>query len=202
MHPLMPYLDQLARLFEQMDQSYGLVCRQSGFMCGGCEDNCCGTRFYHHTLIEYLYLRVGLDTLPDDAVEQVRQRAGQVCFQMQQDDVQNRRQRTMCPLNQYGRCILYDRRPMICRLHGIPHQLRRPDGRLQIGPGCADFDLQCPDSVPARLDRTPLYTALADLEGRLRQHTGVMTRIRMTVAEMLMDESTELSALLDHQNWQ
>lgn len=197
MQSFMTYLDQLACLFEQMDQAYGQVCRQSGFVCRGCQDNCCGTRFYHHTLIEYLYLRVGLDSLSDQAREAVRQRADQAHLQMRRDDAQGRKQRIMCPLNQDGRCILYARRPMICRLHGVPHQLRRPDGRLQIGPGCGDFELQCRGSVPARLDRTPLYTALADLERRLRQHTGVMTRIRMTVAEMLVDERIGISGLLN-----
>ena len=197
MQSFMTYLDQLACLFEQMDQAYGQVCRQSGFVCRGCQDNCCGTRFYHHTLIEYLYLKVGLDSLSEQAREAVRQRADQAHHQMRRDDAQGRKQRIMCPLNQDGRCILYARRPMICRLHGVPHQLRRPDGRLQIGPGCGDFELQCPGSVPARLDRTPLYTTLADLERRLRQRTGVMTRIRMTVAEMLVDESIEIPGLLN-----
>jgi len=188
----LPFLDQLTRLFEKMDQAYGQVCDQSGFMCRGCQDNCCATRFYHHTLIEYLYLRAGLDALPVHAREPLQQRAAQVCRQMQGDDTDSRTQRIMCPLNEHGRCLLYARRPMICRLHGVPHQLRRPDGRLQVGPGCGDFDLQCARSRPSRLDRTPLYTALSGLEQQLRQHLGLRDKVRMTVAQMITDRSFEL----------
>jgi hypothetical protein len=59
----LPLLDRLAALFEQMDATYDAVAGQYGFQCHGCEDNCCQTRFYHHTLIEYLFLMEGINAL-------------------------------------------------------------------------------------------------------------------------------------------
>jgi hypothetical protein len=53
-------------LFDEMDQAYTVVAGQYGFQCNGCADNCCLTRFYHHTLLEYLYLVEGLRTLEPD----------------------------------------------------------------------------------------------------------------------------------------
>jgi hypothetical protein len=93
----------------------------------------------------------------------------------------------MCPLNDEQRCILYAYRPMICRLHGIPHQLRRPDGQRQVGPGCGDFDRQCANSDPKLLDRTPLYIDLAALEKQLRRQLRFEGRIKMTIAQMMIE---------------
>jgi Fe-S-cluster containining protein len=94
----------------------------------------------------------------------------------------------MCPLNREGRCVLYAHRPMICRLHGIPHALRRPDGRVLTGPGCDDYAAQCGPVVKARLDRTPLYTAMAQVERELRQALGFEGKTKMTIAEMILDD--------------
>lgn len=90
--------------------------------------------------------------------------------------------------------MLYEQRPMICRLHGIPHTLRRPDGRIQTGRGCDDFYRQCGRGVAAPLDRTPLYIAMADLERRLREKLNYRQKIKMTVAEIIVDDTFAASA--------
>ena len=77
---------------------------------------------------------------------------------------------------------------MICRLHGIAHRLKRPDGQIQTGPGCDDFYTQCGPSPKGQLDRTPLYVAMAQLEQQLRQETGYDQKIKMTIAEIIMDD--------------
>lgn len=177
----------LARLYARMDAAYRQAAESHGFVCAGCDDNCCRSRFYHHTLAEYLYLRQGLKALPDAARQRVRQRAVAAIEQMRAADDANASVQVMCPLNEAGRCGLYAHRPMICRLHGIPHQLRRPDGRGQAGPGCADFDRQCGASSQPILDRTPLYAALAELEKGLRRRLGVERKIRMTIAQMMVE---------------
>jgi hypothetical protein len=100
--------------------------------------------------------------------------------------------RVMCPLNEQGRCAIYAHRPMICRLHGIPNTLRRPDGRILTGPGCDDFYLQCGASGGEPLDRTPLYTAMADLERRLRDRLGFKSKIKLTVARMILKDCVPL----------
>jgi hypothetical protein len=173
-----------------MDQAYDAAARRSGFVCNGCRDNCCLTRFYHHTLVEYLHIKSGLDQLEARALVGVKERAVAVVEQMSQMAPGAASIRVMCPLNIAGRCMLYAYRPMICRLHGISHLLRRPDGRLQTGPGCEDFHARCGASTQTRLDRTPLYVAMATLERQLRKETGFDRRIKMTIAQIILDDTS------------
>lgn len=179
-------LDRLAILFEQMDRSYAVVADQYGFHCSGCTDNCCRTRFYHHTLLEYLYLIDGVRRLDRITRQTVLGRAASV--NTQQADRKGGALRVMCPLNRDGRCLVYTHRPMICRLHGIPHELHRPDGRIMRNPGCDAFFDQCRrsgknDYIP--FDRTPFYREMAMLEKALRAETGCGDKMKLTIAQML-----------------
>ncbi len=176
--------EALARLFAAMDADYERAALAHGFVCRGCDDNCCRTRFYHHTLVEHLYLRQGLNALAADERGRIAARAAQVAASLAAAPSEP----VMCPLNAQGRCLLYAHRPMICRLHGIPHLLRRPDGRRQAGPGCGDFDRQCGAAAQPLLDRTPLYSALAELERELRRRLGFGAKIRMTIAQMVIEQ--------------
>jgi Fe-S-cluster containining protein len=179
---------QVIELFDQMDRAYDSAARKSGFVCNGCKDNCCMTRFYHYTLLEYLYLKSGIAKLAPDGLEKVRAQAGSALEQMAKLEQTDNPIRVMCPLNKTGRCLVYTHRPMICRLHGIPHALRRPDGQLQSGPGCDDFYAQCGASTENHLDRTPLYIAMAKLEQQLRKDWGYNAKIKMTIAEIVLDD--------------
>ncbi len=181
-------LDALARIYSAMDADYEKAASAHGFVCQGCGDNCCRTRFYHHTLVEYFYLRKGLRALPDAERSRIETQAAQAVARMKTVGDEPPSEATMCPLNALGRCQLYAYRPMICRLHGIPHQLRRPDGRHQVGPGCGDFDRQCGAACAPILDRTTLYAALAELERELRQRLGFTDKLRMTIAQMLVEK--------------
>jgi Fe-S-cluster containining protein len=171
---------ELNDLFDRMDNAYRQTADNFGFQCRGCRDNCCETRFYHHTLAEYLYLRKGLAVLSLERQVEILEIAAGVKKRHEQGD-----ERIMCPLNHNQCCLLYAHRPMICRLHGVPHQLKRPDGQRQTGPGCADFENRCGRPRTGLLDRTPFYYALAQLERRLRQQTGIHQKIKLTVAEIL-----------------
>jgi Fe-S-cluster containining protein len=184
----------VALLFQRLDQAYDRSAEQSGFACNGCRDNCCLTRFYHHTLIEVLSIHSGLRALPVDRRKRIGAAAEAAITKM--NELQRRQEpvRVMCPLNEKERCVLYEQRPMICRLHGIPHALRRPDGRTQAGPGCDDFYRQCGHGTAAPLDRTPLYIAMADLEHRLREKLNYREKIKMTVAEIIIDDTFVESA--------
>jgi Fe-S-cluster containining protein len=176
------------QLFRRMDRAYDEAAERSGFVCHGCRDNCRQTRFYHHTLLEVLYIRSGLKSLPPHRLVRIRASAQAADRQMTGSQQCKAPLRVMCPLNDKGRCVLYDRRPMICRLHGIAHTLRRPDGQMISGPGCDDYYRQCGASGHHTLDRTPIYVAMAELEGRLRAQLNYHRKIKMTVARIVIDD--------------
>jgi Fe-S-cluster containining protein len=179
------HLDELDRLFERMDRAYLQVADRYGFVCNGCEQNCCLTLFYHHTILEYLFIKSGYQTLAPAEQAALRRRAGQVLAVYDRAGTGQQKVREMCPLNREGRCRLYRYRPMICRLHGVPHQLCKPGGMALPGPGCAEFEKRHGRQVAVRFDRTPFYIQLADLERRLRNTFGLHQKIKMTVAEMI-----------------
>jgi len=184
-----PYLDRLAAIFRKMDERYDETAGKYGFICTGCEDSCCRTRFYHHTLIEYFYLMSGLESLSSADLVMIHSRAFEVNSQWEKHSVPS--PGIMCPLNDTGQCRLYAHRPMICRLHGIPHELNHPIKGKTNGPGCHEFVIQCSEKSYIPLDRTPLYRELADLEKSFRQETGLSAKMKMTIAEMLSTGQNE-----------
>jgi len=78
---------------------------------------------------------------------------------------------------------------MICRLHGIPHELKRPGQNPVYGPGCGAFDRRCGGKGYLKFDRTPFYRDMAMLEQEVKQTLGVAGKFRMTVAEMILTEA-------------
>jgi Fe-S-cluster containining protein len=177
---------QLQAIYAAMDARYATAADRYGFECRGCDDSCCLTRFYHHTLVELVGLFSGYLTLPEDERRLVTQKAQAYCHVLSEDERRNRRTRHLCPLNRDTQCLLYRERPMICRLHGVPHVMRHPYKGLITGPGCHIFETtaQLVDGSP--LDRTPHYIALANLEKAVRNATGIRTSVRLTVAQMIV----------------
>jgi Fe-S-cluster containining protein len=186
--PCAAFLERLGRLFDEMDAAYERAAAAYGFVCSGCADSCCRTRFHHHTLLEYLYLREGFGGLTVDRQEGIRMKAAAAFAPHGRAGASGAEARPMCPLNADGRCQVYAHRPMICRLHGIPHELRLPGCPLQQSPGCDEFHRRCGRPEVHWLDRTPLYTELARLESQCRKALGLRRKIRMTIAEMLLDD--------------
>lgn len=181
-----------AQLFAGMDNAYDAVAARLGFNCRGCQDNCCRSLFFHHTLVEYFWLQSGFALLTDAQRDRIRRRAARVMVQPIESAGQaaDEGRRPMCPLNIDDRCCLYAHRPMICRLHGIPHELHHPGGRIQTGPGC-DALYGCSRKESAdrvRLDRTPWYAALAQLERQLRHRAGYGAKMKMTITQMILEE--------------
>ena len=188
-HRYLPLLNRLEALFREMDRAYAAVADQYGFRCNGCADNCCLTRFSHHTLAEYLYLVEGLRSLESGVRQAVQKQALAVEAGMAAADRRDEPIRIMCPLNRDEQCMLYPYRPMICRLHGIPHELHRPGGNVIKNPGCDEFFDQCRESGKTeyvRFDRTPFYRQMAMMEKELRQKTGYSDKIKFTIAQMLV----------------
>ena len=181
-------ISRLERRYREMDRAYADVAGQYGFRCRGCEDNCCLTRFHHHTLLEVLYLAEGWRTLAPAVRQTMVNRAITVETEVADAARHGNPIQRMCPLNQDGRCRLYHYRPMICRLHGIPHELRRPGGEVMRQPGCDAFFEQCRNrgqTAYIPFDRTPHYRNMALLEKELRAKTEYTARIKLTIAQIL-----------------
>ncbi|GAB1410003.1 hypothetical protein MASR1M90_11570 [Desulfovibrionales bacterium] len=180
---------KLAHLYTEMHDLYQRHAGALGLTCDGCTQNCCTSYFQHHTYIEWAYLVHGLATLPEETRTLYMHKAHDYVRQTTEDLASGQRPARMCPLNNEGRCGLYQYRLMICRLHGVPNRLRYPNGRVADFPGCYRTQKLCagqPDiSV---LDRTSLYTRLMELEiqfvgpSRIRN----LPRVDLTLAEMIV----------------
>jgi Fe-S-cluster containining protein len=181
-----PFFKRLKKIFEFMDQKYQEAADYYGFNCKGCEDSCCLTRFYHHTLVEYLYIKEGFYHLDDKKQVEVKQRSLTVWQKYDEADRKGIPVKQMCPFNFENLCILYPYRPMICRLHGIPHELQRVGQGILNSPGCGTFDLNYSGKTRFKFDRTPFYTQMAALEKEMKRAVGMTQKIKMTVAQMIV----------------
>ena len=181
------FIERLKQIYAVMDRAYHRTADAYGFTCDGCVDNCCRTRFYHHTMIEYFYLKEGLNTLSRKMQNEVKSRALAVVAETTKADDRGAVVRLMCPLNVDELCILYAYRPMICRLHGLPHEIKKPGQKSIYGSGCETFDRRCGSMGYFEFDRTPFYLELAKLEQAVKQALGVTEKFKMTVAEMNLD---------------
>jgi hypothetical protein len=178
---------RLERLYAEMDVAYTAAASGYGFFCTGCADNCCLTRFHHHTLAELALLRSAFSRLPPAERKAAADRAQAVLSSYRDAEKIGEPPRVMCPINVDHRCMLYPSRPMICRMHGIPHQLRGPGRPAVYGTGCRVFSEQCPNgSAGPVFDRTPFYQKMAALEKEIRVAARYTGRIKMTVAEMIL----------------
>ncbi|MBC2737418.1 MAG: hypothetical protein HF981_23860 [Desulfobacteraceae bacterium] len=177
---------QLQAIYAAMDARYAAAADRYSFECRGCDDSCCLTRFYHHTLVELAGLFSGYLTLSAEERRCISQNAQTYCHVVSEDERRNRRTPHLCPLNRDTQCLLYRERPMICRLHGIPHIMRHPYKGLITGPGCHIFEATGQPAGESPLDRTPHYIALANLEKVLRNATGIETPVRLTIAQMIV----------------
>lgn len=176
---------RIEQLYRLMDNQWDKTALLYGFECNGCDDNCCETEFYHHTLIEKAYLIHGFNQLPLPSVILAKKRAQKVCTKSNIAAKKGVVIRIMCPLNQEGKCILYKFRPMICRLHGVPHELLKPDGTYSRNPGCkAGSDLFSAGYF--QFDRTPFYSEMAAIEKEYLSFIGKNVKIKQTIAQMLV----------------
>jgi hypothetical protein len=185
-------LKRLADLYRRMDAAYDAVAAPLGLSCAGCADSCCETVFRHHTYVEWTGLWAGLSELPAPRQTEIRDAAGDWIRRHQNPLLPGVRPRVPCPLGVDSpeglRCGLYDVRPMVCRLHGVPNVLIRPKGGQSAFPGCDRAQALGKTCEPALLDRTPLLTELARLEMDLvgRERMGKLPRVDLTIAEMIL----------------
>lgn len=180
-----PFMERLESLYNKMDEKYNETANYYGFHCGGCEENCCFTRFHHHTFIEYLYIIKGFELLGELIKTEIREKAALVFGQTEELEKSGMPVRLLCPLNYQGLCALYSYRPMICRLHGIPHELVMPGRDKITGPGCWEFSSCCGEKEYIVFDRTSFYAEMAGLEKEFKSLFGISEKIKLTVAGML-----------------
>lgn len=186
--------NKLAALYGRMEHIYDQVAEQLEFSCTGCPDNCCDSFFLHHTYIEWAYLWEGLNKLSEERVEELVARAVEYVKESEKMLAKGERPNQMCPLNEDGLCALYENRLMICRMHGVPSSLTRPDGKKMHFPGC----FRCQEIVGEQkdvptVDRTELYRELVELESILLGHKRqIMPRVKMTIAQMMVQGPPQL----------
>ncbi len=173
-------------LYDQMDKNWANIAKAYEFKCNGCEDNCCKSLFYHHTHVEKNYFLYGFSTLDQGKQKQIRKKAKYYVKKtfLKNDTIKS--QKIMCPTNENGSCLLYQYRPMICRLHGLPHQICRPGFDPIIGPGCdaGKFD----EKTDFSLDRTPFYQQMAQVEMAFRSNMDTPYKLKETIAQILLSQ--------------
>ncbi|MDA8165985.1 MAG: hypothetical protein M0017_13255 [Desulfobacteraceae bacterium] len=179
---------QLAALYAEMEAAYDDTARAVGLSCRECPDNCCDSFFYHHTYLEWAYLWEGVNGLPAERREEIVRRAEAYEEESGKCLARGERPQLMCPVNEGGLCVLYPHRLMICRLHGVPSALTRPDGQALRFPGCFRCQEIAGSQEAAPLDRTPLLQRLARLEMEwLGPRRHVLPKMKMTIAGMLVE---------------
>ncbi|MBU8849737.1 MAG: hypothetical protein KOO64_09345 [Desulfobacterales bacterium] len=178
--------EPLATLYNAMDKTWNKIATGYHFKCSGCEDNCCKSLFFHHTYIEKAYLIHGFNTLDQDRKKKILAKAKKYCEKMFSQSSEIKSLKIYCPVIENDRCLLYLYRPMICRLHGLPHELSRPGLNPVKGAGCDAglFD----DKTYIKFDRTPFYQQMAQIELAFRQDLNKSVKIKETVAQMLLSQ--------------
>ncbi len=184
---------RLERLYRAMEEDYDRVAAQLSFSCSGCPDNCCDSYFLHHTYAEWAYLWLGFRQLSAEKQEEIMKRAEKAVQACRAALAQGMRPLLMCPLNDQGLCVLYPYRLLVCRTHGVPAAMTRPDGKRLVFPGC----FRCQDIVSTLkrqgaeiplVERTPLLRELVQLEQELLlEIRHRCPKVKMTIAEMLVN---------------
>ncbi len=184
--------EELAAIYQTLQEEYDRTAAQIPLTCAGCPDNCCDSWFYHHTYSEWAYLWQGLRLLDEQLLARIIERAEDYVQQSQDQLAAKQRPLLLCPLNEDGLCCLYKHRLLVCRMHGVPAVMTRPDGQSLRFPGC----FRCQeivrekyaqeDAAPA-MDRTRIFIRLAELENRLLHgQRRRVPKVKKTIAEMIV----------------
>ncbi|MFW2365908.1 MAG: hypothetical protein ACN4GW_05795 [Desulforhopalus sp.] len=182
---------ELEEIYSMLQQEYSKVASELDFSCDGCPDNCCDSYFLHYTYAEWAYLWLGVNQLDPKRKEALINKAKLYLDECERARAVDERPEVMCPINEDGLCVLYQHRLLVCRTHGVPATMTRPDGQTLRFPGC----FRCQEIIEVVSDsrevpfvaRTALLQKLARLENDLLQNRRhLLPKIRMTIAEMLV----------------
>ncbi len=183
---------EISEIYQAMESDYDKVARKLSFSCDGCPDNCCDSYFLHHTYSEWAYLWEGFRALDEARQQELMERSKRYVVECEAAEARGERPQVMCPLLDDGRCSLYSHRLMVCRTHGVPASMRRPDGQSLSFPGC--FRCQkivkkkfVHDSQAPHVERTPLLQRLVAVERELMgERLHLYPRVKLTIARMLI----------------
>ena len=181
---------RLKELYKEMDVVYKEASFQAGFNCEGCDGTkCCTVDLVVHTFAEMLYMRRGVRALDQTTKLEIEHRCGQIVELKQLDSLGDPYRNSVCAANIGGRCAIYDYRPMICRLAGIPHFIDNPNKNRIFGTGCPRFETDIRHNKPEiQIDRTMFYRRMAELELEMIYMRGARTK-RLTISEILSSAS-------------
>lgn len=179
-----PDFASLKTLYKEMDTQWETVANVYSFQCNDCKENCCTSLFYHHTHIEQAYLIYGFKLLEKEQQANIIQKAKAYCEQTFANGNIEDSLKLLCPANEEEKCLLYSYRPMICRLHGLPHELHRPGAFPMKGPGCDAGQFDTRDYI--KFDRTPFYRKMSVIEMEYRQTHSLTGKTKLTVAQILL----------------
>ena len=182
---LNPFFERLEGIYGSIDKMYEEAARHYGFKCSGCDDNCCMTHFYHHTHIEFFFIIKGFRSLNRDLKSVILSQANAIQDKKEQDNTKKDPHRLMCPFNIDGKCVIYTFRPMICRMHGIPHELKKPGTPVHYGQGCGLFMKNYFNENYYPFNRTPFYFKMALLEDDMKRENNLNGKFKKTISEML-----------------
>ena len=181
----------IEEIYNKLEGLYSGVAQKIRFSCEGCPDNCCDSYFLHYTYLEWAYLHIGMKALPLEKQAALTLKAMDYQEECKKAKAVGDRPQVMCPLNENGRCILYNHRLLVCRTHGVPATMGRPDGQRLEFPGCyrcqkiVDKKYMHQSEAP-KVERTPFLQRLASLENELLENKRhEHPKVKMTIAEML-----------------
>lgn len=186
-------IQSIETIYSQLEELYRDVAGKLKFTCEGCPDNCCDSYFQHHTYLEWAYMHIGLQELSLEKQAELVLKAMEYKEQEKIAQAAGERPQVMCPLNEDGLCILYHHRLLVCRTHGVPASITRPDGQSMAFPGC----FRCQERVERKymhfseaphVDRTPLLQQLARLENELlNNNRNKYPKVNLTIADMIIE---------------
>lgn len=180
---------RIRELYRKIDSAYAAAAEKTGLTCEGCDGViCCSVDLTLHTFIEISYLRLGFKTLEPSLHSEILKKSLWIVDAKRVAPYGDRYRNAVCALNFAGACILYEYRPMICRLAGIPHVFTRPDGSEAQSGGCKKFEETFRgQNTEAKIDRSEFYREMADMEIEAVRARGKRTE-KLTVSEALVIE--------------
>jgi len=159
-------IQELRKLFSEMEEEYNRVADLYSFSCNGCTENCCTIGFQHYTLLEFELFKMGLLKFSDEIKNEIKEKAVQAL------ELKKSGGNARCPMLLDNLCRMYEFRPMICRMHGVPYYLINPVKGTNVGDGCMVFQKKFQFSHESSVNRTPFFKRFAELEKMAREIDG------------------------------